>query len=137
MYVTNNWQTTAADQIAKMVFSGLYDEADLILCCVSAPDAETADVASEFFKLYGPKVAVFLHEPGSPRYERDTLMLMRNMSSPSDNILYLHSKGVTVAEQYAFKVYLWRNMMEFFLVRHWKACVEYLKEYDVVGALHS
>ena len=136
LHAINNWRATAVDQIGKLVFSGLFAEADVVHLCLSTPDKAALEVAQEYLTMYGPKLAVVPHPPGGAAAERATLLFIRKTTLPSDRILYIHSKGVSDKNQkydMAFNVWLWRNMMEFFLIRHWRACVDYLDEYDVVG----
>ena len=111
LYATNNWQMVAADQMNKLIYSGLFDEADSIQCCVSGP---SSDDANRFLGLFGSQINITLHDPADTSYERATLMFMRNVTLPSDRILYFHSKGVSDGKQerdMALKVYLWRSMM--------------------------
>ena len=51
---------------------------------------------------------------------------------------YMHTKGVGpgAQEQSARRnVYVWRFMMEYFLIAQWRECQRLLDTYDVVGAL--
>ena len=51
---------------------------------------------------------------------------------------YMHTKGVgagTQSESGRRNVYVWRFMMEYFLIARWRECQRLLEDYDVVGAL--
>ncbi len=51
---------------------------------------------------------------------------------------YMHTKGVGPGAQSDSgrrNVYVWRFMMEYFLIAQWRECQRLLEEYDVVGAL--
>ncbi len=49
----------------------------------------------------------------------------------------MHTKGVgpgVQSESGRRNVYVWRFMMEYFLIAQWRECQRLLEEYDVVGA---
>ena len=73
-------------------------------------------------------------------YERFTLQRIAGIVKDSDRFLYIHSKGVSRSHEknkLSSVVYLWRNYLEYFLIAHYKDCLEKLKKFDVVGAAYK
>jgi hypothetical protein len=73
-------------------------------------------------------------------FERFTLNKIAPNVGNNDAILYMHSKGVlrTSGQKIGFEpTYLWRNYLEYYLIRHYKKCLEKLASHDIVGVLYK
>lgn len=95
LYAVNNWQATAADQLNKLVYSGLFEEAAVVYGCVSSPHKNISEDALSFLAMFGAKIQTIYFTPNHTAMERATLGYMRNTTMPSDLIFYFHSKGVS------------------------------------------
>ena len=60
-----------------------------------------------------------------------TLRHLYNYKEKYKNILYLHSKGVTLPDN--INVQHWVNYMEHFTINNWETCMGFLEEYDTCG----
>lgn len=122
--------------IRSIHYSGLYDEAYAIYCYISGIEDIMRRVVT-LIKESGRKFVIVKVAPHDSSYERLTLEDIHNHVDQTDKILYIHSKGVTF--YYQDKPALlqniddWANTMLYFLVRHYKKCLERLDHYDTVG----
>jgi len=67
--------------------------------------------------------------------EGETLLLLYDEASNEDKILYFHSKGVTQMNSFCFNnVKAWSNKLLYFLVDKAEDCLNFLDNYDLVGA---
>lgn len=124
----DGWERIVRDQLAKLLFSGLYHAAAAVYACVSGAHAhDAARLLAE-----AGRVQVLAVEPADTSHERLTLLRMHEAVQPGDAVLYLHSKGVTKPGDE--RVWDWRALMEYFVVGHWKSCVDVLVQgADAVG----
>lgn len=136
---------TRAEQVVKefircIHFSGLYDDAHLIYCYLSGTEDIIEKVVS-IINTAGCKFVIIKCVPNDTSYERLTLEDIHNHVDKTDKVLYIHSKGVR--EHYQNNPFQlqciddWRDAMLYYLIRHYKKCIEKLEEYDTVGMQYS
>ena len=72
-------------------------------------------------------------------YEIKTINAIHNFSkrNPNNNILYIHTKGITHVNEIVANVESWARMMLYFLVTKHENCIKLLGEYDVAGCNYS
>ena len=121
------------DQLTKLAFSGLYDSAQAIFCFVVADDQTSLDQATDVLSKWGRKYVVQASSAEDNTYERFTLSRIKPLLEPHDKVLYLHTKGVSHADDKTQNIYWWRNYMEYFLVKQHKRCTDLLDHFDAVG----
>ena len=124
------------NMIRSIHFSGLYDEVDKIYCYLSG-DIDTIKNVYEIIITSGSKFCIMKCHPNDTSYERLTLEDIHNHIDKYDKILYIHSKGVSQYHQEdAARIKCiddWCDMMLYYLVRHYRICIDKLEEYDTVG----
>lgn len=122
------------DQITKIIFSGLYEKASTIYCFVTG-EPQYIDEVCNYIQNSGSKFQIPKRIPNDTTYERYTLLEIPNYINPEDKFLYIHSKGVTKANDNEIypKIYDWRNFMEYFLIAKHEDCIDALDNYDVAG----
>lgn len=117
-------------------FSGLYDDCDKIYCYVSG-EIEIIEQVLQLISISGKKFCVIKCIPHDDSFERLTLEDIHNHVDITDKILYIHSKGVR--KEYQNNINLltciddWTNTMLYYLIRHYKTCINRLDTYDTVG----
>jgi hypothetical protein len=117
----------------KILFSGLYHAAIAIHCYISGPEAE---LARSLLLEFGSKISIEAADVNDVTYERLALLGVRKYVQPGDQLLYLHSKGVTRVNstQFDYKnIEEWRSYMEYFLLARWRDCIQLLQHWDAVG----
>jgi hypothetical protein len=132
IYCNKYTMPVLSDQVAKIVFSGLYKSVDSIKCFL-AGDQEQITKAEEFLKNSGDKFKIEDKGPGDTSFERFTLSKIPKYITDGDRFLYLHTKGVSEKHADNHNVYWWRTWMEYNLINKYKFCLEKLNEYDIVG----
>lgn len=93
LYIDNNWRAILTDQLVKLVFSGLYDRADVVFSTMSGRDAASMAEAVQLLRSFGSKFRVLEQAVNSTQYERLTLRQIKGHVSPKDLIFYFHLKG--------------------------------------------
>lgn len=93
IYVDNNWREIVMDQLAKIVFSGLYDRVTAVYSTLSGRDGTAIIAAEHLITSFGAKFFVLDHQLNSQMYERLTMYQIKSHVSADDIILYIHSKG--------------------------------------------
>ena len=111
-------------QLHRLYSSGLINEADYIHFGVNG-DQKLFNVPSKAIIQYNQKEYW--------ETEKETLLYLKDFCRENEDykVLYFHTKGVTKQE---LNIQSWRLMMEYFVISKWKECLEYLNEYDCVGA---
>ncbi len=125
----NHWESVFKEQMKRIKESGLYDAADSISLGVLGD----GDI-SPYKKRY-PKLNILFQTSDLSLYERPTILALHDFCTRTSNkslVLYLHTKGVSKVPP-SDNVRDWTYMMEYFLIDHWKSCVEALKKYDACG----
>jgi len=109
-------------QINRLFVSGLMKEADYFHIGVNGNQ--------EMF--YVPSKAKVVYNQNW-KEETETMIALKDFAyeNPDYKILYFHMKGASKGTLVANS---WRLMMEHFVIDRWKECVEYLNDYDCVGA---
>jgi len=109
-------------QINRLYVSGLLSSADYFHIGVNGD--------KEMFHL--PSKSKVVHNTNW-KEETETMVALKDFAyeNPDYKILYFHMKG---ASKGTLVANAWRLMMEHFVIDRWKECVEYLNEYDCVGA---
>lgn len=123
------------EMVQTIIFSGLYNEVEKIYCYLSG-EQDMIHRIVVYLMEQGTKFVVMKIAPNDTSYERITLEDIHNHVGPEDKILYIHSKGVTkhrALPPQSLRVQDWRNMMLYFLVRHFRTCLEKLENHDTIG----
>jgi hypothetical protein len=128
------------NMLRSIIYSGMYDEVERIYCYISGEE----DLIYKVIHLlheYGSKFTVVKAIIGDTSYERLTLEDIHHHVTAMDKILYIHSKGVSVYHQlhpeYLPCIDDWTEVMMYFLIRHYKICVEKLETVDTVGVSYK
>lgn len=141
------WETIMNNQIQKIIYSGLYDDIEAIYCYVlGAGNVNDYEKCISLLKSIGKKIIIQKTNQNDKLDESFTLSDIRNHIDENTKILYLHTKGVTrynntytidnttfIIQNLFTNVMDWNNIMEFVLIKNYKACLEELKTHDVVG----
>ena len=93
LYIDNNWKEIIVDQLAKLVFSGVYDRATAVYSTISGHNDTEMTAAEHLLTSYGSKFRVLDRQINSTLYERLTMYQIKSHVSTDDIILYIHSKG--------------------------------------------
>jgi hypothetical protein len=109
-------------QINRLFVSGLINAADYFHIGVNGNQ--------EMF--YVPSKANVVYNKNW-KEETETMIALKDFAyeNPDYKILYFHMKGASKGTLIANA---WRLMMEHFVIDKWKECVDFLNEYDCVGA---
>ena len=127
------------DQTTKIIFSGLYDAVKTVYCFL-AGKKDDVELVEKFLKTLPKKFKIQKVGIDDTSQERFTLNEIGNLVTDNDVFLYMHSKGVlrTSGKNVVFEpVYLWRNYMEYNLIRHHAECVKLLASHDLVGTIYK
>jgi hypothetical protein len=129
-------ESVVQEIVHSIHFSGLYDEANKIYCYISGEEEMILRVIMILYHS-GSKFVIVKSVPNDMSFERLTLEDIHNHVSGEDKILYIHSKGVSAYSMETPNriacVSDWRYMMLYFLVRHFRTCLEKLDNHDTVG----
>lgn len=139
IFCNSNTLSVVRDQVTKIIFSGLYDDVSKIFCYLTGKKEDVA-ILETFLKTLPKKFIIQEIGIDDQSFERFTLNKIKNILHDKDKFLYIHSKGVTHPpneNEGSGKVYLWRNYMEYYLIRHYKKCLEKLATHDIVGAIYK
>lgn len=133
IYCNEHTMEVLKDQINKIVWSGLYKNADHIYCFVCGQDKYVKQ-CSEYIEKCGKKFTIEAVGIDDATYERFTLLKIKNLLQANDKFLYIHTKGITKKNTHmANNIEDWRYIMEYFLISNWMECTELLNKYDTVG----
>jgi len=134
-----NTMNIVGDQVSKIIFSGLYKTVTNIYCFLTGK-ADAIQEIKTYIDTLPKKFVVADVGVDDTSYERFTLNRISKYLKDSDKFLYIHSKGVSrvhEATRLSSIIYLWRNFMEYFLIAHFKECLDKLNTYDIVGAAYK
>lgn len=126
------------DQVKGIIFSGLCDDVHTINCFLTG-EKKYIDEVKQFIETLPKKFHILEVGVDDKTFERFTLTKIASRVNDGDKILYMHTKGVlrTSGKNVAMEsVYLWRIYIEYYMIRHYKRCLEKLDTHDVVGALY-
>jgi hypothetical protein len=139
IFCNSNTLAVVRDQVTKIIFSGLYEDVSKIFCFLTG-NKENVAIVETFLKTLPKKFSIQEIGIDDKSFERFTLNKIKDIVHDKDKFLYIHSKGVTHPQnqnEASDAVYLWRNYMEFYLIRHYKKCLEKLATHDIVGAIYK
>ena len=143
-----SWESILNNQIHKIIYSGLYDDCENIYCyVVGAGNLKEYAKCIKILQNIGNKIIIRKTNESDQLNEAFTLSDIRNCINEDTQLLYLHTKGVTryntniyklgetehVVENLYGNIMDWNNIMEFVLVKNYKACLKELQTHDVVG----
>jgi len=110
----------------QIKMSGLYDDITEIRCGVLGYNNEP-DLFND------PKIVIRGTNPNIDLFEVFTINLLYEDAQKEDfNVLYLHTKGITIHPLYK-PVHDWVNYLCYFNIYQFKKCIDFLKVYDTVG----
>lgn len=121
------------DQVAKIIFSGLYEAVDDIKCFMSGEEKYMEGIRG-FLEQSGVKFKIT--DPlgvNDNSYERFTINQIPKYIAPPDRFLYIHTKGVSQKHAASDNIYWWRTWMEYHLIYRYKECLEALNKVNLVG----
>lgn len=139
IYCNTNTLDIVRDQVSKILFSGLYDDCTNIFCYL-AGKKDQLDIVKKYIETLPKKFTIKEVGVDDTSYERFTMDKIKHIVNDNDKFLYIHTKGVTRTydkDQTSENVYFWRNYMEYYLIRHYKKCLEKLDTNDIVGTLYK
>lgn len=117
--------------LQRIKSSGLYNNTNLIFLNVVGTNNLTEQITSlqaNDFKICISNISTETHG------EMDTLRLLWDTAqnfNDTDNILYLHSKGVSKPD--SKNVDAWKDYMEYFLIDKWETSLETLSKHTCCG----
>lgn len=133
IYCNGSTERIVRDQIAKIIFSGLYDRVDKIHVFLTG-SREHVDIIQTYILSSGNKWNIADVGIDDTTYERFTLLKIKHYIRPEDKFLYIHSKGVTKAHAWEHpNIWDWRVLMEYFLMYKHELCIESLEDHDTAG----
>lgn len=126
----NNALDVVKTHVMMIHFSGLYEDATAIYCCICGEEPLIHEIVS-FLSTAGKKFIIHKVAPGDTSYERLTLTAIHDLITPIDYILYIHSKNVRYKNDC---VEDWSRMLSYFVIKHHDICKNILRQgYDAVG----
>lgn len=141
-YMLNDWEEKLKRQINRLVSSGLYDAAGELYLYVTDITGQQKSKVEELLANC-PKIKL---DYTTRNYGEAVLALSKvdELGKSGDyKILYFHTKGVfnkyknfqtkEINELKLRGVNCWVEMLEYYLIDNWKACVEKLDNYHTVG----
>jgi hypothetical protein len=121
-FCVNDYEDRVLKTFKKIKISGLLDQIDCVkLVCVGKPSQQIKDL---------PKVEIILTD-GFCKDEAITLNYIYN-NNIYDNVLYMHSKGVTVLGDKK-NVNYWVDYMEYFCIEKYQDRLKELEQYNATG----
>lgn len=123
--IINNWKDIFNEIYTSICDSGLIHNVDKINIGV---------VGDQVIAIDNPKVQI-LHYGNLNNCEFPTLQQLIDhcKENPFDNVLYIHTKGVSAPLQNKEAIDDWRKYMLYFVVNNFNMCLEKLKSYHVCG----
>jgi hypothetical protein len=121
---------TLREQIAKIIYSGLYAKVTQIFCFVTGYPP-FVDECLAFLKTVGNKFNIAKSCECDTTGERFTILEIKNFLQAEDKILYMHTKGIT--KPFEEPIYYWRALIEYQLIMNHSKCLELLDSYDTIG----
>jgi hypothetical protein len=120
--------------VTCMHMSGLYADAERIYCYIAGEPNKIEWVVA-FLRRSGKRFHIVQTAPGDTSYERLTLEDAHRHITPDDQVLYIHTKGVSKARESQQTPFIkdWVYMMEYFLIGRYRECLAHLETVDTVG----
>lgn len=141
-YMVDDWESRLSKQLKRVKDSLLYDELNEFHLVVTDVKQNQKNIIDRMLLEY-PKIILDYNTINE--YESRALSKIDNIARTYNDckILYFHTKGVSnkyknlnTNEYYDLKVKgikCWTELLEYFIIDHWKECVNKLDEYDTVG----
>jgi hypothetical protein len=124
-YSVHEWQTVVHDLFQRIQTSGLAEELHTIQLITSLH--YTGEIPL-------PKGKVLMSVDQSMPYEYPALNYIYDLRNDFDNVLYLHTKGISRREPEIMpNVRAWRDYMAYFCVDRWLDRLKALELFDVSG----
>ena len=98
IYCNENTEKIVHDQLIKIIFSKLYDLANVIYCFLTGEE-KYINICKDMISKYGKKFIIQDIGVNDKTYERFTLYKIKPLINENDKILYIHSKGITKPHQ--------------------------------------
>lgn len=132
----NDWKTIIEEQKNILIRSKLSSAMSNLYFGLYGNNEDMNDVINEF-KCVFPSMFVY----GNSRYDcyeyyiLSTIKDFVELLKEECYIFYFHSKGITAMEEESkSRMKDWRDLMQHFLIKNWKSCIEKLEEgYDCCG----
>jgi len=129
--VPGAWKPIVDEQVRALSDSGLLCAKDLRAIYVTIVGKEAMD-AEEYLTRHLPRLSVLIVNPEDTTYERAMLERLHLVVDHNDDILYMHTKGVTKPTN--THVRDWRQLLQHFLITRYEECRQKLASgSDVVG----
>lgn len=139
-FCTGHWKEMVSEQLNKLKTSGLYDAADILWTTINDP----GDNYDELQQIYSQHPKFQIQYNKSNRWEYPGIRKVCELSEEHADlkILYFHTLGVSntykifggseISERKINGYRGWRHCLEYFMISHWKQCIERLDYYDMV-----
>lgn len=131
----NNWRDVLGEQLEAWMDSGLADATRRVFLSVVGPEAAEARAILDY-ALGSPATFAYCSEDPTS-FERPLLEYAHGFCEHDEPLAravwYMHGKGVSSPHWRNPRVTEWRRFMEYFVVEHWRDCVDSLTEYDACG----
>ena len=127
--VMNDWKRILDSQVKSLKSSGLMSNTKKIYVSGSG---DRIDIPQ------GMELGVWNQE--LKEGEVETMKFIHRMSKAlSGNFWYIHTKGARweIDSRESKCADTWREYMQYFVIRHWKDCVDALKTHDVCGVEYT
>jgi hypothetical protein len=136
IYCNDKTLSIVKEQLDKILYSGLYDTAAAIYCFLVGEEAFIAPV-KEYIEALPDKFIVKDVGVNDKSYERFTLTKIAGLVGENDKFLYIHTKGVSNSDTAKLEnIQLWRNYMEYELIKRHRECIDKLDTNDLVGVAY-
>ena len=134
-YLVNDWKSIVQEQIELLTDYGLYEACSHITLVAIGEHSDIRSLRKGLQKY--DKIIIYpVSKRDHYRGERVTLSLLyEDCMSTKENypVLYFHTKGITHMNT---PTAAWRQLLGYYNLYLWKACVHALKSADTVGALY-
>ncbi len=125
----NDWIDVVQEQINCIKDSGLYDEMGICHICITSNANEDIkklnNILPDKFKIsYYSKIS---------QYELPALHMIKQYTEPGDNILYMHTKGISKKGKWRESADKWREYLNWGCIENYKAHISALSDSDVSG----
>lgn len=136
VYCNDKTLDIAKEQLDKILYSGLYETSTAIYCFLVGEEAFIEPVKAHIEGL-PDKFIVKDIGVNDKSYERFTLTKIAENIEDKDKFLYFHSKGVSQSDPAKVEnIRLWRDYMEYQLIKRHVECIDKLNTNDIVGVAY-
>jgi hypothetical protein len=136
VYCNENTLAIVKEQLNRILYSGLYDTVTAVYCYLVGEEARITQVKS-YIEALPDKFIIKDVGVDDKTYERFTLTKIAGIVGDNDKFLYMHSKGVTQKDPAKLEnIRLWRDYMEYQLIKRYRECIDNLNTNDIVGVAY-